>query len=239
MDTEESAATLQQIGTWEALFPLILDHWSRVQIERCESWGRDYAVAKAEYDLLRSHGLWKEPFADFFSVVGITRRELQHSRMLKWLMDPRNGHGLGTGFVARMLNLAGSDVEPEHLHVCSVRHEETRWDGDRRETRADVVVRGEARGEPFVLVVENKVDAGEGRNQCDRLYECFDEKGARFIFLSPAREPTTDTGEKFTLVRYWQVSRALEESLAAVPQAAARDRSLAENYLLTLWREFG
>ena len=234
MDTGERFATRQQIATWEALFSLIRDHWSTVQVER---WACDFAVVKAEYALLRFHGLWKEPLADFFSVVGVSRRELQHSRMLKWLLDPGKGHGLAVGFVAKMLQLCGSDVEPEHLHVCSVRHEETRGTRDGQETRADVVVQGEARGESFVLVIENKVDAREGQDQCDRLYECFEEEGAHFMFLSPAREPTTDTAKKFVSVRYWQVSRALEEALVAAPEAA--DRSLAENYLWTLRREFG
>ena len=52
MATGEGAATVQDVRRWEAVFPLVRDQWSRIQVEE---WTRGFAVAKAEYDLLRSY----------------------------------------------------------------------------------------------------------------------------------------------------------------------------------------
>ena len=150
-------------------------------------------------------------------------------------MDPNRGHGLGTGFIARMLKLSGAEVPVEGLRVRSVQCEAPGRTRAGKQTLADIVVWG--RG--FTLVIENKVDAKEQEAQCKRLHECFGQPGTYFMFLSPDRDPTTDKYEVFRPVRYRQVSRELEAALKKTPNRSATDRGLAENYLLTLQREFG
>ena len=227
-------APLGRVEAWEEVFPLIRHRWLEVQVA---GWTRGFAVAQAEYDLLCQHGLWRDPPADFFGIARISRKELQHSQMLRWLMDPKEGHGLSTTFVARMLALCSRGEAPRDLQVRSAVCEETHWTRAGVETRADIVVRGEG----FTLVIENKVDAGEQPRQCDRLHECFQWTGTHFMFLSPDRDPKTDTGDpkSFKSVRYWEVSHALEEALAQAADGVAPDRAIAENYLLTLRRNFG
>ncbi len=199
------------------------------------AWATGLAVAEAEYRLLCSHDLWQESPADFFWVVGIGRKELQHSRMLGWLLDPKQGHGLGATFAEAMLRLAVGK-RPERITVRSVRREETRWTQAGCETRADLVVYGDG----FILVIEVKVDADEQCRQCDRLIECFGTRdGVSYVFLSPdSKPPVTDTNGRFQTVHWWQVRRALEEALNGAPSGSAPDQALARNYVLTLRRNF-
>lgn len=230
MTSGDGISSAEVVARWDALFPLVRDEWTRIRVE---DWTRRFAVAKAEYDLLRSHGLWKEPSADFFGVTGISRKEHQHSNMLRWLLDPREMHGLGTSFVRRMLNLCEVG-ERKSVSVGSVQREVTAWTKSGKRTPADIVVQGE----DLVLVIENKVDNEPDRDQCERLRECFGEEATTtlFMFLSPDKESPLDD---FTSVHYRDVREALEDALAGTSDVSATDRVLAENYVLTLRREFG
>lgn len=213
---------------------LLQSEWREAQTA---AWAPGLAVAEAEYRFLCSHDLWQESPADFFWVVGIGRKELQHSRILGWLLDPKQGHGLGATFAEAMLRLAvGKRPErvPERITVRSVRREETRWTPDGCETRADLAVYGDG----FMLVIEVKVDAEEQCKQCERLIKCFENDGASYVFLSRDSKPRTDKEGRFQTVYWWQVRRALEEALDHAPNRSAPDRALARNYVLTLRRNF-
>ena len=112
------------------------------------------------------------------------------------------------------------------------------------------VTRGDCRADIVVwmndatVVFENKVDAEESPQQCDILYERFIENvGARFVFLTPSgRKPATASGEAadaFAAIGFADVRAALDDSFKATRAATAPwGRRVAEDYLLTLGREF-
>jgi len=128
---------------------------------------------------------------NIFEAIGMARQELKHSNFLGFLLDPRQSHGLGDFFLRRFLQkVLLSSREREHsvsLIDLDV------WDLDetdvRREWRnIDVLIVNEKN--KFVVIIENKVDAGEGADQLGRYLNIvnneFPDWKILAFFLTPA-----------------------------------------------------
>ncbi len=161
----------------------ITARWTRRLLAQ---WREAMTEMRCHHDRLISDGLWLTGPSDFLDIVGLARHENTHSRMLKWLLTPTARHGLGSGFVERLVEHCTGQSVSAPLAVRKVAFSE--WRNDRE---ADLVVWGGN----FTLVIENKVDASEQRGQCDDLYENFkNENAPLFLFLTPdGRNPHTAT----------------------------------------------
>jgi hypothetical protein len=106
------------------------------------------------------------------------------------------------------------------------------------EARADLVIRADQ----VVVVIENKLDAGEQPGQCERLYWAFVEESVdtRWIFLSPTgHRPATPVSPRarsaWRVADYDLVRRALRRALAEAKEATpTMGRSTGLQYLATL-----
>jgi hypothetical protein len=224
--------------TDEADFARVLDEWRTITSMRAagvEGWAEAFDTIAREERHLRAEGRWVHGRDDMFAVLGVERAEIRHSAIIAWLLDPCARHGLGTTFLERLLRRAFPEQVFGDLSGARPTCEVTRGD-----CRADIVVwMNDA-----TVVVENKVDAEESPQQCDILYERFIENvGARFIFLTPkGRAPATATGEAanaFASISFTDVKTALDESLKTIRSTSPPwGRRAAEDYLLTLGREF-
>jgi hypothetical protein len=200
-----------------------------------------FEKVKSEADQLIDAGLWVSGPGDMLSVLGRQRDELMHSRLLAWLLVPTNRHGLGrrllTGFVdhlwpgEELLRSGSIDVDTE---VTSSGPDDA---GYVREARADIVLRGEA----VTIVIENKLDAGEQPDQCERLYWAWaSESGnVRWVFLSPTgRGPVTAKSQAamsaWCSMSYRHVSDVLASAIASAGANTSEGRSTAAQYLASL-----
>lgn len=219
----------------DELVTALEDEWRGIEAARhtqVESWHEPMRLLADEYFDIRRRGGWVHGPADLFGILGRNRDELSHSAMLAWLLDPDGRHGLGRALLDRVIEECFPDVDPVSLRVRFVQTEVQRV-----ETRADIVIWGDA----ATIVIEVKVDAGEGIRQCDRLYERFsDEPGVRFLFLTPSgREPLTATGDAasaFVAMSLRRIRQLIEEALAGAGGGAAA--VVVANYLTTMRREF-
>ncbi len=92
--------------------------------------------------------------------------------------------------------------------------------------------------------LENKVDAGEGIDQCERLYWSWADQPTetRWLFLSPTgRAPATATSDEaraaWRTISYPELRRLLEDVLSTAGESDAHvGRSSARAYLATLTR---
>jgi hypothetical protein len=200
------------------------------------AWETTMTELRAEHDKLLRDGAWVGGPDDTLSILGIGRKELYHSGLLAWLLDPHGRHGLGSSFLEKLLRRCTSDPPTSELHLARPALEVRRGDA-----RADIVVTGPG----LCLVIENKVDAGEQPRQCDRLFESFGgDPGALFVFLSPSgRAPETATGsaqEAFQKMSYADIASMLRDALVRPPWKGVTDhgREVASNYLATLKRQF-
>lgn len=200
-----------------------------------------FAAVKSEADELIAAGLWTSGPSDLLSVLGRQRDELMHSRLLAWLMIPTNQHGLGrrflTGFLDRLWpgeELLRSGPVLAQTEVASSGPDDT---GAIREARADVVLRGD----DVVVVIENKLDAGEQPEQCERLYWAWtSEPGdTRWVLLTPnGREPVTAKSEAavaaWRSMSYAHVRDVLAYAMDDAQANPSTGRSTAAQYLASL-----
>lgn len=209
--------------------------WESIAQAPVRTWEAAVAPMIAEFHRLRTEQRWESP-EDLLSIIGRGRRELSHSAVLAWLLKPRASHGLGDGFLVDVLALAGAaptpSAPPQKVRV----QREVPGKFKNREVRADIVVSG--RG--FTLIIENKIDAEEHSGQIERLIGAFAHvSNPIFVFLTPdGRQPRT-AGSRAATVRclsYPDLREHLRERLALTTGGAGR--SSAENYLMTLDKEF-
>jgi hypothetical protein len=223
----------------ESRFAVMLAEWSALPVEapvNVAEWARALADIAAKEAYLRRTGGWIHGPSDYLSVLQLERDEVRHSRLVAWLMDPRARHGLGSGFLRRVLELVFHDLSAAVVNALG--NARSMCEVSRDASRIDILV--ESPG--LTLVVESKVDALEHDRQCDTYFELFgSEPGARFIFLTPTgRAPTSARGDSLAAFKRLSFAQVREQLRVALGegQAAAEGRRVAEDYLRTLEKEF-
>jgi len=155
---------------------------------------------------------------NFFEAIGAVRKELRHSDFLGFLLDPSQNHGLGETFLKRFLQriLGSADLEPGgirpvHLDVMGLSSTFVR----REWQHIDVVCVSESNR--LVVLIENKIDSGEGSDQLKRYLAATKAAYPGFtiipIYLTPARDEPSNDG--YIAVGYSVVCDTLEHLLKA------------------------
>jgi hypothetical protein len=174
---------------------------------------RSYMGMQAAERALVARGEWTNGPSTLMSVLGIARREVANCRVVTWLLDPLARHGIG----ARMITALGAAIGVELPHPQRARaHAEV----SRSNSRADVVVAGVS----WTIVIEAKINAGEGLEQASRLEEDWlpDGPSTVLVFLtrSGARRPRTATQPSIWKTLSWiSVASAAEGVLSSMPPA--------------------
>lgn len=148
---------------------------------------------------------WKKHRMDgrainFWEVSGIGESdEVRHSAVLAWLLDARGSHGQGNGFLRALLaqlviNHPGSDLA-RLFAACSTGryrttvessyHEETTEQFEKRFSRVDIEIDGEA----LLLFIEVKIRSGETGDQLQRYLNILKSRAGNrahgLFFLTP------------------------------------------------------
>ena len=239
------AALMQQDDPLEARFAELAADWRSQTGTRASAQAR-FDAMKAAVLRMRATGQWVSGPGDLLSILGRDRDELFHSRMLAWLLNPVGRHGFGDRFLRAFLDAAWPGEELVDGGVVEIELERSRAGtssvtSELLESRADLIIRFES----VLIVVENKLDAGEQERQCERLYWSWagEPTEVRWLFLTPnGRAPvttiTTQAREAWRSMSYRQVRRALRSVLEASPSPGASPlelgRSSAFQYLGTL-----
>lgn len=152
-------------------------------------------------------------FLQVWSVAGLKRSELRNAAVLAWLIDPNGSHGHGPVIIRGLLQAAAEQVPSWPLHGVDLSHirvhtEECPLGSDR--DRVDISIDGP----DFVLFVEVKIDAAEGRLQLHRYAEAAKDKArawrkkhALMIYLSP--RPPSDLPMGVAVLTWRDVARIL------------------------------
>lgn len=228
--------------TLQARFGVVRAEWLAITRPPVPDVAR-FADLKREADAIIDAGAWVSGPEDLLSVIGRRGDELAHSRVIAWLLNPTGRHGLGRRFLRTLLD----DVWPgEGLMMSglvSVDVEATRSAADEigslHEARADIVVTGE----DATLVIENKVYAGEGTDQCERLYWSWADRPTetRWLFLSPTgRKPVTATSPQalaaWRTLSYQDLNGLLGATVRHAADADSVGAATVRQYLATLVR---
>lgn len=156
---------------------------------------------------------------NIFEAVGFTSQEVTHSRLLAFLLDPRNSHGLGPSFLRGFLQKI-SEL-PDGEEFLSSEHARSRTLGETtiltevrtEDGRIDILLLNEP--DKWALIVENKVWTKEHHDQLDRYYrivrEDYQDWQVSGIYLTP--RGAAPSHERYQPLGYGTVCRLLEDIL--------------------------
>ena len=157
---------------------------------------------------------------DAFGFLGLSGSEDIHSKVLAWLLNPKETHEAGDYFLKRFLSETGvattQEVESDAWLSTTVRRE---WpnvvDGERG--FLDILVLNQ--GEKFVCAIENKIFSTEHSEQLSRYRKALATRYPRFrrhhLFLSPleSRPRRSEDQASWISVGYGKVLDAIEATL--------------------------
>lgn len=174
---------------------------------------------------------------DPWDVAGLKRDEVRNSRVLAWMLDPRESHGFGSVFLRAVVEKALPGIEVTDDRYRYTVRTESSPDGD-NSNRLDI----EIEAPDFYLVIEVKIDAVEGEQQVARYAEVCkarvkDKKPWKIVFLTPAGRKALSAGEyeEFVVPMAWgDLSRMLGQALrkTVVPTSLTRSREMFAYHLV-------
>lgn len=159
-------------------------------------------------------------FFDPWEIAGVKRKEVRHTAILAWLLDPSESHGFGRlplqSLLQSIQKCGRDDIPTNFNHYCRVKVE-TNPAGDNT-NRVDI----EIDADNFFLLIEVKIDAYEQKDQISRY--CQDASMQALlrpwavVFLTPhGGKPLTDGSEFKTedvpCLSWRRLGSAMESSL--------------------------
>ena len=206
-------------------------------------------------DLAHLEQLLEERRSEFdaLTFLGISASEEVHSRILAWLLDPQESHGLEDRFLRGFLRETAMIVPADGACVGDLGEETTfDWSAARvrrewrnvakgREGRLDILLCNEA--ERFLCGIENKVFSGEHGDQLTRyrkaLADAYPDYCRRLVFLSPAGTlPIQEEEQKYwAAINYATIMQLVKQTITQGDEPLQEDiASFLRQYLTTLRR---
>lgn len=184
---------------------------------------------------------------NLFQVLRSEFSELKHSNVLGWLMNPSESHGLDATFLQKWLMRALHSKK--HFHLTPVTPVDIdAWELLNVEVRrewqnTDLLLNIElARGERWIICIENKVHSSQHSNQLTRYRSIVEEEfssATHRIYLLLSKFPETPDDEHYIPTSYAEVHQALTDTLALRKQSIGQEpRVLIDNYLRLLEEKF-
>ncbi|MDP2805819.1 MAG: PD-(D/E)XK nuclease family protein [Gallionellaceae bacterium] len=150
-------------------------------------------------------------FFNVFAALGVVRKEVIQSRFLAYLLSPNQEHNQGIIFLEAFLGKL--DIQISNIAQARVVAERSAGDGL---GRMDIVIDCK----PSLIVIENKIDAGEGVEQLPRYRKWLDQQRGydgdkkHLIFLTPTgHESVTGKTGAYQQFSYSDLADALAELL--------------------------
>ena len=151
-------------------------------------------------------------------IMGVEQKEITHSNILAWLLNPQENHGLGDTFLKAFLSEALRDprITDHHPSALEVSQADLKDAEIKREwKRIDLFIRSPRNG--WVFVIENKFRSVQGPNQLkqylDAVEERFKDVGVevRGVLLTLWEEDPND--KRYSSVRYSSIRDILEQQI--------------------------
>ncbi len=173
----------------------------------------------------------REKFAQdtIFDILGATNRELVNSRFFAWLLDPNGFHNLGTKGVGKLLECIKKIIKQDSKYIPpkkEIKSVNVFSEKAFKNCRFDILLsieyikRGTKDSKKLLIVIENKYDSKEYKNQTKKYRQHLDKiiKQGYFenyigIFLSKHSDPAYD--ENFINIDY---DKYLKEVIANISQ---------------------
>ena len=187
---------------------------------------------EAKHDAWQKEQITRADNFNILRTMRLSRRELCHSNILAWLLDPKGSHSQGAlGF---RLFLVQFDLPEKYADMDYTVHREMSLE----ESQIDIVI--EAKG-GFIIGIENKIDAEEGDKQTEREWRDLLRRQKHLsISVAPCAFFLTPDGivprsENFQMISWQLIANVFE--LFAAQSKAAMVQMFASHYAETIRRE--
>lgn len=182
---------------------------------------------------------------NLFDVLGIARREIRHSALLAWLLNPRASHGIGGIFLRQFLSDVTAHAQTNQIGEMTPLTVES-WVLEnvrvvRERQNIDVLVVGES--DRFVCPIENKINIDEHSGQLGRYMTTVQRQWPEWsvlpVFLTPDGKDPAEPEDRARYVPFSHegVATILDRILSAHVEDIDPDvASLLRQYTYTLRR---
>lgn len=175
---------------------------------------------------------------NLFDVLKVSKKEIYHSNMLAWLLDPNENHGLGEAFLKGILQKLVENDEKGKYDVFDILLSDLYSFSVFREwKKIDILLVSEK--EKKLFAIENKVGSHEHDNQLDRyrdtLEKDYPEYKRFYLFLTPGGEEPSDS-VNWEVLTYTDVIDVLERSVKRIELQADVDLMI-KNYINVVRRD--
>lgn len=153
---------------------------------------------------------------NIFEVMNVTRRELNHSSFLAFLLDPYGSHGLADLFLRRFLqSVITSGQSTTDMSVIDIDFMDlTRADVTREHQNIDVLIRDAPNR--LVVIIENKVDSKQHSDQLVKYYEYVTKTypGYRLLSVYLTLDGDDPENDKYVAFSHSKVRGLIQEVLS-------------------------
>jgi len=175
-------------------FKTFLKEATRMQLSTMQDFRR--FIEKADEIRVRAR------IFNILKTLGVWRREVSHTYVISWLLNPVESHGLGDMFLTRFLGA----IELGQLNLENVRVK--RFRRSKRGYEVDLTVENE----DFYAIIENKITHKAQKKQLATEFEEFNPHDSRrflSIYLTPFEKDVPH--EDFKVVTYQDVRSILND----------------------------
>lgn len=142
---------------------------------------------------------------NLFDVLKIKDREIRHSNILAWLLDPYGTHGIGDQFIRLFVERVIRN-NPEHgfdatewafldyskAEIAREKH----WKDIKKKDSLDILVKIDAGSHDYIIAIENKVNAKESPGQTEKYRKHIEEENPNaqkmYVFLTVNEDEPED-----------------------------------------------
>jgi hypothetical protein len=209
------------------------DLWNAVQVRRAKN---QLSLLEMELASMVERRPDRTPPFNVFSVLGLVDKEDAVSRMICWLANPQESHGVGVAFLeAFLLGLASwcDGDECVDVAVAAGSHRlflaSAQREVQKGASRADVVIDLPA----LRVVVETKWKANEGPEQTTRYQQAF-QRTPRTVFVYLTPDGRKSEASRFLDVDYSLVFRSMK--LALRGSCPTETRQIVEQFIAVFGR---
>lgn len=159
---------------------------------------------------------------NIFEILGVRDYEIRHSNFLGWLLDPKGNHGVGDYFLKRLLlDVFQDDRSCKNvIDIHSLLKETIIIHRERH--NIDILIEFQ----DTVVVIENKINAKEGRFQLQNYYDLIKEryncKSSVFVFLTKFGE-VASLHESFIELSYNDILTYLNDLITYRSESISSD----------------
>lgn len=145
------------------------------------------------------------PGMNIWNSLAIGRDEVKNCRILSWLLDPEADHFQGARFLKCLFQF--EELKPDNKFADEKYHV-SREDWIDESNRVDIIITGET----YYMVIEAKIDAREGKNQCQDYKNILNNRktNKKFIGLFLTRNGADSKDEDYKKITWKDIIKTLD-----------------------------